>query len=170
LKAFMQRRDFLGHAGVLGLLATSGCGFAPRRAPEMPFSTMAFNGFLPRSPMASQLRLMINSSRATRVIDDLASAEVILDVLTDSQERARGTITPAGQVRSINLLYRFKFRVRAAAGKGVLAPVELASSRAMTYKESQALAKEKEEEEIFRSMQVDLSDQVMRRLAAIKLS
>ncbi len=120
--------------------------------------------------MASQLRLMINSSRATRVIDDLASAEVILDVLTDSQERARGTITPAGQVRSINLLYRFKFRVRAAAGKGVLAPVELASSRAMTYKESQALAKEKEEEEIFRSMQVDLSDQVMRRLAAIKLS
>jgi LPS-assembly lipoprotein len=135
----------------------------------MPFARIAFNGFAPGSEMASQLRLMLNSSQSTRVVDDLLSADAILDVLVDSQERGRGTITPASQVRSINLLYRFKFRVRTNRGVEVLSPVELAAARSMTYNETQALGKEKEEAEIFRSMQTDLADQVLRRLAAIKL-
>ena len=120
--------------------------------------------------MAAQLRLMLNSAQGTRVVDDPLSADAILDVLVDSQERGRGTITPSSQVRSINLLYRFKFRVRTSRGVEVLAPVELASSRSMSYNESQALGKEREEAEIFRSMQSDLADQVLRRLAAIKLA
>lgn len=164
----MRRRDVLGLIGLAAPWGLAGCGFAPRQAPQMAFASIAFNGFAPRSEMAAQLRMMFGGSQRTRVTEDLTSAEVILDVLLDSPERARGTITPAGQVRSINLLYRFKFRVRSAAGREVLPAVELASSRSMSYNESQALGKEKEEADIFRSMQVDLADQVMRRLAAIK--
>ena len=164
----MQRRHFLGHASLLTLIALSGCGFAPRQAPNFPFQSLAFNGFVVRSTMANELRLMINASPSTRVVDDAAQAEVILDVLLDSQERARGTITTAGQIRSVNLLYRFKFRVRTATGKELLGPSELTAARSMSYNESQALAKEKEEADLFRTMQVDMADQVMRRLATIQ--
>ena len=164
----MQRRYLLGHATLLTLIALSGCGFAPRQAPNFPFQSLAFSGFVVRSPMANELRLMIDASPSTRVVDDAAQAEVILDVLLDSQERARGTITTAGQIRSVNLLYRFKFRVRTATGKELLGPSELTAARSMSYNESQALAKEKEEADLFRTMQVDMADQVMRRLATIQ--
>lgn len=165
----MQRRQFHLHLSALGALVLSGCGFAPRRAPDLPFKTLAFSGFAVQAAMADELRLLINSSGTTRVINDTAQAEAILDVLTDSPERSRGAFTSAGQIRSINLTYRFKFRLRTLAGKELLGPTELAVVRSMAYNESQALGKEKEEVSVVRSMQSDVADQVMRRLVAVKM-
>jgi LPS-assembly lipoprotein len=42
-------------------------------------------------------------------------------------------------------------------------------TRDLTFAESAALAKEHEENELFRDMQADVVAQVMRRLSAIKL-
>jgi len=165
----MRRRHILSMMGLVALSGgLPGCGFAPRQAPRMAFRSIAFNGFAPRSEIAAQLKMMFNNSPATHLTENLTEAEVILDVLLDSPERARGTITPAGQVRSINLLYRFKFRLRNAAGRELWPAIELVSARSMSYNESQALGKEKEEADIFRSMQHDLADQIMRRLAALQ--
>lgn len=166
----MQRRQFHHHLAALGLLALGGCGFAPRQAPQMPFKTLALNGFGPQAVMAEELRLIVNGSQTTRVITELTQADAILDVLTDSQERSTGVVTTAGQIRSLSLLYRFKFRVRTLEGKELLSPTELLSTRSLSYNESQALAKESEEASLFRAMQRDVADQVMRRLAALKAS
>ncbi len=164
----VHRRHILSIIKLAALWGLTGCGFAPRQAPSLAFRSIALNGFAPHSEIAAQLRVMFSGTPATRLIDDVTAAEVILDALLDSPERARGTITPAGQVRSINLLYRFKFRLRNAAGRELVPVTELASTRSMSYNESQALGKEKEEADIFRSMQHDLADQIMRRLAAIR--
>lgn len=165
----MQRRQFHRHLGALGLLVLGGCGFAPRQAPNMPFKTLALNGFRPQSPMALELKLLINGSRGTRVIEELTQADVILDVLVDSQERGKGALTTAGQIRSLNLLYRFKFRLRTLSGKELIGPSEVTATRSLAYNESQALAKESEEASVFRAMQSDLADQIMRRLATAKM-
>lgn len=164
----LRRRIHL--AAALGLwMALGGCGFAPRQAPDMPFKTLAFNGFSVAAPMANELKVLVNNSRSTRVTDSLAQAEAILDVQADSQERTKGSITTAGQIRSILLLYRFKFRLRTADGRELLPATELVASRSMSYNESQALGKEAEEANLFRSMQADVADQVMRRLAAVQV-
>ncbi len=162
----MRRRQCCVFLGTLGL---SACGFAPRQAPDLPFRALAFSGFAVQAPMASELRLLINTSRSTRVIGDLAQADAILDVLTDASERTKGAFTLAGQIRSIDLTYRFKFRLRNLAGVELLGSTELVVVRSMAYNESQALGKEKEEISMMRSMQVEIADQVMRRLVAVKM-
>jgi LPS-assembly lipoprotein len=49
----------------------------------------------------------------------------------------------------------------------VLATTEILLSRDMNYSESLALAKEQEEQLLYRAMQTDIVAQVMRRLAAV---
>lgn len=169
MKVGMQRRQFCFYLSTLGTLSLGACGFAPRQAPDLPFRALAFNGFAVQAPLANELRLLINTSRSTRVIGDLAQADAILDVLADSSERSKGAFTLAGQIRSINLTYRFKFRLRTLAGVELVQPTELVVVRSMAYNESQALGKEKEEISMVRSMQVEIADQVMRRLVAVKM-
>lgn len=155
--------------GTLGTLGLSACGFAPRQAPDLPFKALAFSGFAVQAPMASELRLLINTSRSTLVIADLAQADAIFDVLADTFERTKGAFTLAGQIRSINLTYRFKFRLRTLTGVELIGPTELVVVRSLAYNESQALGKEKEEVSMVRSMQVEIANQVMRRLVAVKM-
>jgi LPS-assembly lipoprotein len=58
--------------------------------------------------------------------------------------------------------------VHTPAGKELIAATEISTSRDMTYNERDALAKEQEEELLYRAMQSDIASQVLRRLAAIQ--
>ena len=62
------------------------------------------------------------------------------------------------------------FRVRDAAGAELLGPTEINLRRPITFNETQVLAKESEEVLLYRDMQTDLVQQVMRRLVAIKVT
>jgi LPS-assembly lipoprotein len=57
--------------------------------------------------------------------------------------------------------------VRTPGGRELIPRAELLVSRDLSYSESQALAKEHEEAELFREMQADVVAQVMRRLASL---
>lgn len=158
------RRAWLGLAAAATL---AGCGFELRRAPELRFRTIALSGFAPRSPLAEELKLHINASRTTLVVDSPARAQVILESIADARERSVVASTAAGQVRELQLRARFNFRVRTPEGRELIPPTELLLSRDMSYSETVALAKEQEEAFLFRSMQSDIVAQVMRRLAAV---
>jgi LPS-assembly lipoprotein len=157
------RRAFLGFAAV----AASGCGFELRRAPELRFRTVQLVGFKPHSPLADELRLNINASQGTQVVDNAAEAQVLLEALTDARDKGVVASTATGQVREIQVRARLNFRLRTPAGKLLIAPTEIALSRDMSYSESLALAKEQEEALLYRAMQTDIVAQVMRRLAAV---
>ena len=73
----------------------------------------------------------------------------------------------AGQVREFTLRQRLRFRARTPAGRVLIPETELVLSRDMSYNETDALAKEQEEAMLYRAMQVDIVDQLMRRLAAL---
>ncbi|HJV61657.1 MAG TPA: LPS assembly lipoprotein LptE [Albitalea sp.] len=150
-------------ASVLG-----GCGFELRHAPELRFRTIALVGFRPRSPLAEELRLNLNASLTTLVVDEPTRAQVVLESITDARDRSVVASTAAGQVRELQLRTRFGFRLRAANGRELIPATELLLSRDMSYSESIALAKEQEEALLFRTMQSDIVAQVMRRLAAVQ--
>jgi len=161
----LPRRAF-----VLLMAATTvaGCGFELRRAPELRFRTIQLAGFGPRSPLADELRININSSTTTLVVDATAQAQVVLEALTDARERSVVASTAAGQVRELQLRARLNFRLRTPAGKELIPATEILLSRDMSYSETVALAKEQEEAQLFRAMQTDIVAQVMRRLAAVQ--
>jgi LPS-assembly lipoprotein len=145
-----------------------GCGFELRRAPELRFRSIALSGFAPHSPLAEELRLHLNASSSTLVVDTPAQAQVVLEALTDTRERGVVASTTAGQVRELQLRTRFNFRLRTPAGRELIAPTELLLSRDISYSEAAALAKEQEEVMLYRTMQSDIVSQVMRRLAAVQ--
>ncbi|MBS0443520.1 MAG: hypothetical protein JSR38_16315 [Proteobacteria bacterium] len=160
----MKRRSALA---ALGGIALAGCGFELRRAPELRFSSLALAGFKPKSTLADELRRQIGTSTTTIVVDSPAQAQVVLEALTDAREKSVVASTAFGQVRELQLRSRFGFRLRTPQGRELIPATEILLSRDMSYSESAALAKEQEEEALYRSMQNDIAAQVLRRLASV---
>jgi len=152
----------------LAALGLSGCGFELRRAPELHFKTLQLAGFKVHSPLADELRRSIATSTTTRVVEAASQAEVVLEALSDVRDKGVVTSTTAGQVREVQLRSKLNFRVHTPAGKELIAATEISISRDMTYNERDALAKEQEEDLLYRAMQSDIASQVLRRLAAIQ--
>ena len=160
----MKRRSALA---ALGGIALAGCGFELRRAPELRFRSIALAGFKPKSTLADELRRQIGTSTTTVVVETPAQAQVVLEALTDAREKSVVASTAFGQVRELQLRSRFGFRLRTPAGRELIPATEILLSRDMSYSESAALAKEQEEEALYRSMQNDIAAQVLRRLASV---
>jgi LPS-assembly lipoprotein len=145
---------------------TSGCGFTLRGTLEMPFRSLAVVGFAPHSALERAMRLQLE--RSTRLVDNPANADVVLQALGDSRERAVVATTAAGQVREFQLRVRLQWRVSTPKGRELISPSELLLTRDMSYSETGALAKEKEAEQLYAAMDEDIAAQVMRRLAKLR--
>ena len=166
------RRSLLlaASASLTGLTALSlaGCGFELRKAPVFAFKTVVV---LPAGGTIARLlsRTLPLGGNVTLLPEaQMAQAEAILQVLSENQERAVLSTNSSGQVREIQLRLRVKFRLVTPAGKELLLPTEIQQSRDISYNESAALAKEAEEQLLFRDMQNDIVQQVLRRVAAVK--
>jgi LPS-assembly lipoprotein len=107
-------------------------------------------------------------ANGTRVVKVPQDAEALLDVLAESREKAILSLNSAGRVREYSLYYKFSFRVRDQTGKILLAPTTITLKRDVSFNESQVLSKESEEASLYRDMQSDLVQQILRRLAALK--
>lgn len=163
----MQRRVLLSL--MASAAALSGCGFALRKAPNFAFTTL-YSGLAETSPLGVELRRSLESTRKVHVITDarqISEAQVILDVLADQREKVVLSLNAAGQVREFQLRMRFRFRLRTLAGKELIPSTEILQERDISFNESAVLAKEAEEGLLYRDMQSDIVQQIMRRLAAV---
>lgn len=154
--------------GSAGLI--SACGFKLRGSNQvaLPFKTIYLT-FPENSALGTELRRNIQASGDTRVTKIATEAEAILDVLSETRNKVILSLNSQGRVAEYSLYYRFKFQVRNNAGKIWLAPVEIVLKRDISFNDSQVLSKESEEASLCRDMQSDLVQQILRRLAAIKI-
>jgi LPS-assembly lipoprotein len=160
----MRRRGFV--AAVAGLLA--GCGFELRRPPEMHFQSIALTGFSRRSPMAEELKRALTEAKVT-VLEDPNQAQVVFEALQDLPQKSVVASTAVGQVRELQLRQKLDFRVRSVTGRELIPTTELLLTRDLTTNETIALAKEQEEALLFRAMRSDIVDQLLRRLANVRI-
>jgi LPS-assembly lipoprotein len=160
----MRRRAAL--ASTAAALGLAGCGFELRRPPTLPFRRIALQGFAPRSPLADELRRTLATQ--VEVVDAPARAEVVLVALADRRDRVVVASTAAGQVREIQLRLQFDFRAATGSGRELMPRAELLLVRDLSYSENIALAKEYEEAQLFREMQTDVVQQVLRRLVSVQ--
>ncbi len=145
----------------------AGCGFQLRGPPRLPFGSLALTGFAPRSPLAEEFKRQLAAQ--LRVLDTPAKADVVLHAIDDARERSVVASTAAAQVRELQLRLKFNFRAHTPGGRELIPRAELLLTRDLSYSETQALAKEHEEAELFREMQADVVAQVLRRLAAVRV-
>jgi LPS-assembly lipoprotein len=152
------------------LVATlSACGFQLRGSNgqyNMPFSSI-YVGFPETSPLGTELKRNLRGGQ-TVVKEDAKGADAQFDVLSETRGKTILSLNSQGRVREYLLTYTLTFRVRDASGAVMLAPTEISLKRSISFDETQVLAKESEEVLLYRDMQSDLVQQILRRLAAIK--
>lgn len=166
----MLRRALLLSLPAVSAVGLTACGFALRQAPNYPFSTV-FVRVAEASSLGNELKRNLAAGGRLEVVTDpkrLDSVEVVLEILTDQREKSVASLTSAGQVREFQLRTRVKFRLRTPQGKELIADTELLQQRDISYTETQALSKEAEEQLLYRNMQTDIVQQIMRRLAAVQ--
>lgn len=157
------RRALLACFAALPLAA---CGFQLRGQVTLPFQTVYVDG-LPYSALNGQLKRGIQSN-GTAVSEKAEGAQAIVSLLNEAQERGILAVSAGGRVRELQLRYRVKFKVVDPKGRNWLEPTEIVVQRDMTYDDTQILAKEGEAQMLFREMQTDAVQQVLRRIQAIR--
>ena len=165
----MQRRFCLTLLATGMTFGMAGCGFALRKAPNFAFKSL-FSPFAESSLLGTELKRSLESGGNVRVISDVRQidqADVILDVLQDQREKTVVAVNASGQVREFQLRIRFQFKLRSAKGKELIPTTEILQKRDISFNESAVLAKETEEGLLYREMQSDIIQQIMRRLATV---
>ena len=151
-------------AAVFALLA--GCGFQLRGTAQLPFETLYIPG---ANPLAVELRRNVKAASKTRLVDSPGSAQAVFGFTQETREKVILTFTSAGKVNEYRLRYRIGFRVTDPSGAHVFLPQsEILLTRDMTYNDAQVIAKENEEALLYRDMQTDMVQQILRRLVAAK--
>jgi len=158
----MERRTLLAAP----LLLLAGCGFQLRQAPAFVFKTISIS-VADTSTLGNELKRSIAASGAVAVVTP-DRAEVILEVTQDQREKVVVGLNASGQVREFQLRIRFKFKLRTPGGKELIPETELLQQRDISFNESAVLSKEAEEGLLYRDMQTDIVQQLLRRLAAVK--
>lgn len=164
----MMRRRLVLATGVA--LALTGCGFQLRGAPDLAFKSIYVNAS-EASPIGNELKRSLSSLSTVRLITDpkaQASAEVVLDIQGEAREKTVVGMNTSGQVTEFQLRSRLRFRLRTPQGKELIRSTELVLHRDVSFNESAVLAKEAEDGLMYRDMQSDIVQQLMRRLAAVK--
>jgi LPS-assembly lipoprotein len=157
-----SRRGFLG----LLLASVAGCGFRIRGTAEVPFETLYLPGAT--SGIALDLKRYIQAGTNARVVDDPAKAEAIMQFTEEARQKEVLSLTGTGKVREFQLRYRVGFRVHDGKGTEFVPRSVIQLTRDVTFNDTEILAKEQEEQILFRDMQTDMVQQILRRLAAAK--
>jgi LPS-assembly lipoprotein len=148
------------------LVTLAGCGFRLRGTAEVPFETL----YLPSSGsgIALDLKRYVQAGTRARVVDDPKQAEAVVAFTDESREKNILSLTSAGRVSEFQLKYRVGFRVHDGKGGEYVPQSTIQLTRDVTFNDTEILAKEQEEQLLFRDMQSDMVQQILRRLAAAK--
>ena len=152
---------------VVLLVVLAGCGFRLRGTAEVPFETVYLPGGA-TSGIALDLKRNIQAGTNARVVDDPNKADAVLQFTEETRTKEILSLTGTGRVREFQLRYRVGFRVHDNKGQEYVPQSTIMLTRDVTFNDTEILAKEQEEQLLFRDMQADMVQQILRRMAAAK--
>lgn len=147
-------------------LTLSACGFQLRGSYNLPWETLAISGVPENNELYFQIKRNIEAGSLTKVITDPKEAKASLVVLQNLQHKSILSLSGKGLVREFQLTRTFMYRIQDAQGKEILPASQIVLQRDMTFDDERIFAKEAEETMIWREMQQDMVQQLLRRLAA----
>ena len=154
-------------ACLLAALALAGCGFHLRGEQKLPFDTIYVNT-PPNSPLGATLSRQIRSGTNARTVQLASEATAVLDILGEARDKEILTLNSQGRAVEYKLIYRLRFRLHDGKGREFISATEMRAQRDISINDSQVLAKQSEEELLYRDMQTDMVQQLLRRIAAVR--
>lgn len=151
------------------LLALTGCGFRLRGsagvALSMPATYLA--GDTASAVLLADLRRALRDAGVV-LVAAREDGRAVLTVTAEEQSRRVLSVGTAGTVQEYELHYAVTFAVLDHQGKELLPAQTVGRLRAVSFSESQVLAKGAEEELLYRDLRRDVVQGVVRRLGAVK--
>jgi LPS-assembly lipoprotein len=165
----MHRRSLAAALAVAATVLVTGCGFKLRASQTFAFQTVAVTPENGAGVAAELSRYLGDAVRPVAPAKGGEPPQAIVDILQELREKTVVGVNASGQVREFQLRIRVRFRLRTPQGAELIAPTEIVQQRDISFNESVVLAKEAEEALLYRDMQSDIVQQLLRRLAAVKL-
>mgnify|MGYP003610871495 CR=1 FL=1 len=149
------------------LLSLAGCGFQLRGAYSLPYESIYIS-----APdyvvIGAGLKRLIRSNGSTRLAESAKEAQATFLPTSELRQATILSLSSAGRVREKRLTYRYSFRMVDAKNRDLILPVTVDLFRDISYADSDVLAKTQEEDLLWRDMENDLVQQLMRRIAATR--
>jgi LPS-assembly lipoprotein len=136
-----------------------------RGTADLPFETL----YLPpaNAPgIALDLKRNILAGTHTKVVDDMKQADAVLEFTQEVRDRLILSLAATGRVNEFRLRYMVSFRVHDSKGGEFVPSSTVTLTRDVTYSDADVLSKQTEEQLLYRDMQFDMVQLIMRRLAA----
>ena len=151
--------------------AVTGCGFHLRGvgSGNLPYRTM-YIAMPETSEVNIWMQRYIKSSGSTTILGESESkeAEAIFQQLSDNRQKTILSVNAQGRVTEYRLQMDYRFRVVNQKGEILVPPNEINLSRDISFSDSNILSKDLEEGLLWRDMNNDLVNQIIRRLSIIK--
>ncbi|MGE0798164.1 MAG: LPS assembly lipoprotein LptE [Lautropia sp.] len=166
------RRRLLRAAGAAPFAAAAtlaGCGFRLRGNADLPFQTL-YTTFSRTSALGEEFRRELERRTSTRIVDQPDKAQVRLLVIGETRERDIVAYSVIGRPREFQLRLRLQFRADDGGEHEFIAPSEIILRRDISAADNQLTARVDEEALLYRDMQKDMVQQLLRRLAAIRMT
>lgn len=146
-----------------------GCGFQLRGTAGGPLPYRSLHLALPESAdLSLWLARYVRASGQTTLARTPGEAEAVFQQLSDQRQKNILSVNAQGLVREYRLEARYTFRVVDPRGQELLPPAEITLIRDISYDDSSILAKDQEEAILWRDINRDLANQIMRRLTLVK--
>jgi len=149
--------------GGLALLTASGCGFQLRGSHAIPYRSIYVDA--PRDSSAARQLANALRSRGIALPENARDADAVLKLFEEKQTRSILSLSGGGRVSEYRLNYTLSYSLTDKEGREVYPAATIQSSRDFTYDDNQYLAKSAEEKFLYRDLQDDAVQQILRRLA-----
>jgi len=146
-------------------LALSACGFQLRGEADLAFKNLYIQGS--KLSISRDLARTLKTN-GVQVVEKSEDAELLLELLSESNQKRIRSLSGSGLVREFELIYLLNFRVREASSP-IWGPVQtLRGRRDFSYDDNALLGKAEEEARLNADMRNDAVRELLRRLSAIK--
>lgn len=159
-----RRTTFIGVIMLIAL-ALSACGFQLRGAADLAFKNLYMQGS--KLSISKDLTRLLRTN-GVQVVDKAEDAELLLELLSESNQKRIQSLSGGGLVREFELIYLLNFRIR-EAGSATWGPVQtIRGRRDFSYDDSALLGKAEEEARLNSDMRNDAMRELLRRLTTYK--
>ena len=163
-----SRLRFLRFGALCALCALlAACGFQLRGAWSLPYESI-YIAVPEHSVIGVSIKRAIRASEGTRVTDSAKDAQATFLPTGEARESEILSLSGSGRVREKRLKYRYGYRVVDGKGRDLVLPGTVELTRDLSYADSDVLAKTQEEDLLWRDMENDLVQQLLRRLSTAR--
>ncbi len=162
-----KRRECLGGGLALLALATlNACGWRIRGKVDLPYRNLFLSGSMtPEFRDTLEMYLGVND---ITLVKSAKEAELVLEIITEQNARQVLSYNGAGQITAYRIISRVAFRTFDSNGIEVTPEADIYLTRDVDFDQANVQSFDLVVMEHLKVMRVDIVNQLMRRLSAIK--